>query len=1449
MRLRLRVLNAATADRADLLLTADPDTPCSAVVGRLDRLDVLPLWTRGCQLPTDETPIGAVLRDGDVVTTEPGGPAGDAPVWSLMVVGGPLGGHQFPLQPGAVIVGRSPDCDVVLDEISVSRRHACLTTDERGCIVDDLGSRNGTGVNGHRVSRGQRLAPGDVLEMGAVVCQLRQAGPADADVRPDGAGCLEFNRPPRIRPPRRDVQVVFPAPPAEQEDYPFPWAQVVIPIVLAGVGALVFKRPEAMIFALMSPVLAISSAMSHRRRGGRRARRDGTRYAAELAAAQRRVEEAAQAEADDLGAEYADPSVIADRACGPGRRLWERRGTDVDATTLRIGMADREASVVITSRGSEPPPSPPVIPNRPVTVDLAKAGVLGVAGPVDVVRGVARWLVAQLAVLRSPRDLQIVVLTEAGASADWDWVRWLPHARVDDPRSAAALIGIDRTSREERVKEIVKTLDLRVAMAKDDRSVELFFPTIVVVMDGVRALRAVPGLQRVLREGPPVGILSIGLDTDANRLAEEGKAEIVVDAADATTGVLNVEGEFTQRGILLDQVDSLWADDVARGLCPLRDTGANDDTDVIPAAVRFVDVAGIDLENPDDIVARWLIGGRTTQALVGAGLDGPFVLDLKSDGPHALVAGTTGAGKSEFLQTLVTSLAVANRPTAMNFVLIDYKGGSAFEDCARLPHTTGMVTNLDGHLTERALLSLDAELKRRELALHDLRAPHIDAAWEQHPELAAQQGLARLVIVIDEFAELVHELPDFVSGLIRVARVGRSLGVHLILATQRPAGVITGEMRANTALRIAFRVVDRNESMEVLEAPDAAAISPATPGRGYARIGGAPVVQAFQAARVAGRRKGAVEGLPPPHATTVTWERLGYPPQAPPTEERTSSAATDLSALVSLLNSASEQMGLPTPHSPLLPPLPATVVLDLPPAANDGGVHPAVYGLVDLPADQRRGDAQFPLAGGAHLIIAGSARSGRSTALRTLAASVAQANSPSDVHIYGLDYGNGALGPLADLPHTGAVCSRNETERAERLAARLYEEVGRRHELFSRHGFGDIEEQRRSVDLADRLPYLVLLVDRWEGLLGQFGPESLSELPATMLSLVREGPAAGLRMVLAGDRSLLTDRLAAQIEDKILLRLNDREDYRIVNLNPKSVPEGMESGRALRADDSAEIQIGLLTEDPSSQAQGEAVRRIAAKWREQLPAEGWRNKPFEVKRLPSLITLEETAALARADARPPLWTLVGLGGDNLDPIGVDLAEGGGGFVVAGPNRSGRSTALAAMARGLITSGARLIVVCPRSSPPLERLEGHPGVAAVLRGEPRSDALTACLAEVGEDPLAVVVDDAEALVRTDAEDALVAFLRDRPTSALVIGGLCDDLKSPIKGIAVQARQAKTGLLLSPQSTFDGELLNVRLARNQIGRQNPGRGLLVVRGETVVVQVPVSDSRPETLPAGG
>ncbi|MCU1623363.1 MAG: putative cell division-related protein, partial [Frankiales bacterium] len=1228
------------------------------------------------------------------------------------------------------------------------------------------------------------LRPGERLDLGDRVVSLCSAHPGAL-----GPGRqTEVTRPPRLRAAAATVSLQVPEAPATVAGRRLPVVPLLVPVLL-GVLMAVLSNPLFLLFTLLSPVMALSSWWSDRGQSRRTARERAAAHDAEVAQLAAEVVRLRLAETAARHEASPDPAALLSIACDPGPRLWERRRSDDDALVLRLGTGARSPSTYRLGTGSAEP-----LEDVPVTVALREVGVLGVAGPG---RPLARWLVAQAAVLHGPRDLSIWLLADPaqeGTEQAWGWLRWLPHAAPAGEQQCGALVGCTVETVAARVTELAALVAARTAAARDVRAQlqARQLPEVLVVLDGARALRSLAGVAAVLRDGPAVGVHVICLEARHLLLPEE------CQAVASATGELQAHGTeaVTFRP---DLPIAAWAEELARALAPLRDGGTDGDVEM-PTAARLLDVLQLDPPTAAGVCARW---GRTTAAVVGLDADGPVVLDLRRDGPHVLVAGTTGAGKSELLQTLVASLAVANRPDAMTFVLVDYKGGAAFKDCARLPHTVGMVTDLDGHLVARALSSLTAELRTREQLLQEAGAKDIEDYWQ------TGAALPRLVIVIDEFASLAEELPDFVRGLVGIAQRGRSLGVHLVLATQRPSGVVSPEIRANTNLRVALRVTDAAESLDVLDAPDAAGIARSVPGRAFARTGHSTLFP-FQTARVGGRRPRAAGERPA--VIEVPWSTLGLPPSthvdAPAASSGSDREATDLHALVEAVRAAAS--GLPAPRSPWLDPLPSLVTL-----TDLDRARPLLlpYGLEDAPAEQQRRTAALDLVRGGHLLVAGATRSGRSTLLRALAGSLAQGTSADDVHLYAIDCGNGALTALRDLPHTGAVVTRTEPDRADRLLSRLAAEITRRQELLAAAGWGDLAEQRTASDAP--LPYLLLLVDRWDGFTAAFDEVDAGRLPDTLLRLVRDGLSAGLRVVVTGDRTALIGKLSQAIEDTLVLRLAERSDYALAGLSPRELPEVVTDGRGFRAGSGRELQVAQLTGELSGLAQSAALASLAA----GLTAAA--HPPFRIDPLPGRITWHEASALS--GDRPA----IAVGGDELALLGVDLT---GGFTVAGPRRSGRSTALLGLAAGLIAVGQRVCTLAPRPSP----LRDLPGAHQVQDAHGLVELLAATAG-----PVTVVVDDAELLVDSPLADVLAQVLRDgRDTGhALVVGGALDELAATFRGFTADVRRSRCGLLLGLTNHVDAELLGIRLARSAVRPAAVGRGLLVRSGQHCTVQVPV------------
>jgi S-DNA-T family DNA segregation ATPase FtsK/SpoIIIE len=1451
------------------------------------------LWMNGRMLDPAARAVKA-LRDGAMVTIEQGSapatvltePTG---LVEIRVAGGPAAGAVHRLGIGTTTLGTSKDADLRLGDPAIPGRSLRVIV-ERDRVTVEASNNTQATMDGLPIEAKTEWTEGGMLILGSTVLTLAPSSAADTHLEPLDEGGLAYNRPPRITPFQRPKRLDVPTKPERNDKQRLRLFGALLFSAFGLVMAFALKQWWWALFALSWPVMQVGEWVGDRLHGRKSYKKALKDYHQKVADFDGTLETLRQEDERERRAFHPDPAEVLLTATGPRKRLWERRITDPDALQLRIGLADQPARIELVG-AAEGEDRPPIAQTVPVSLPVAELGVVGLTGPRKGSRALARWMVAQAAALHSPRDLAVVVLCADSGSADddaaeqWNWVRWLPHCAPHEGEDCAVMVGTDPESVAHRVTELAIRITERRREAQSTTnpfagSGSAATPpyNILVVLDGARLLRRVPGMPQVLAHGPEYGVYALCLDDDERMLPEECTAVAAWDWDRPDSVRLRGHGLDAIGRVLADQVSPAWCDRLARALAPVRDVSREDSESGLPGSARLLELLGMPKPTADHVLGAWSRSadtGKTSQAgtrvAIGLTTDGPFFVDLRTDGPHGLIAGTTGAGKSELLQTMIASLAVANRPDEMTFVLIDYKGGAAFKDCAQLPHTVGMVTDLDGHLTERALESLAAELRRRERILlragakdiedyHDLRhqagrlvspaARPAEPSPGGHGRFAPQppplEPMPRLVLVIDEFAAMVADLPEFMTGLVDIGRRGRSLGVHLFLATQRPAGVVTADIRANTNLRIALRVTDAEESTDVLDAVDAVKISKATPGRCYVRAG-ASSLHAVQSARIGGRRPGGTSEPSTASVRALGWHDLGRPAQAGKTKpDEDESMVTDLSVLVEAVRAAAVRARIPVQPSPWLEPLPERLALS-PRVAAGGSVvdlPPIEFGVTDVPESQSRGALALDLAAGGHVYIAGSARSGRSTALRSLAGAVAGSCSPYDVHLYAIDCGAGALLPLVALPHCGAVVGRDQLDRVERLITALSAEVSRRQQLLAGAGFAALAEQRAAVPTAERLPWMLLLLDRWEGFVGAFEHYDYGRLVTAVLQLLREGAAVGLRGVFAGDRSGLGGQVSTVFDRRLVLRMADPADYGYAGFNERSVPSEMPPGRMLEqivaTGPLRESQVGLLGDDASGTGQVAALQALARACALRYGRLPRPLRPLHVDELPVRVTYREALALdPEALAPSRLWSLIGVGGDALAPVGIDLLADGPGFMVAGPPRSGRSTTLRTMVGSLLDPavGGGLVpvaLITPRRSP-LRQLAGQRGVLGVLDASAEEADLNALLEQ--EDRYVVVVDDAELLDETDLDDALARVLRSARDGehGVIVGGTTQDLSRGYRGFLSDTRRSRSGLLLSVESADDGDIFGLRLPRNASMGGPVGRGLFVATGVHTQIQV--------------
>jgi S-DNA-T family DNA segregation ATPase FtsK/SpoIIIE len=1153
---------------------------------------------------------------------------------------------------------------------------------------------------------------------------------------------IAWHRPARLSPPRLpDEQLVIPMPPQVQNQAGGAgWMMIAMPLLSsASIAAYLFvSHNTTLIFVALGVITAsititVAYRLQMRRasQGAREGRRE--RYLAHLAGVKEASRELAGAQR--AAAAWLSPSprrlwaIAVER-----RRVWERRPDDPDFLVLRAGVGTGPlASPLEPPRAGDPTleyddelfdaadrltGSFGTVGGQAATVDVGRAGVVSIMGEPAQARAVARALITQLAVLHAPDDVALAV--SAGKHADeWLWAAWLPHAReqtppaggaIPEPLVAADLADLsDIVERElTRAQEAVAALRAGPFAGRADASTRHF----VLVIDGFHAgseWARDPRARRLVElAGPEARLTVISLVTSQADEPSRVDARLRV----GPDGKLALEA---RRDGLVSEVSDATADlppvelceATARALAPLtltdeRPRGA-------ARAVPLTELLGTaDIERFDPRT-RWLgpADDRVLSSGIGLADDGsPVILDLKEAarggmGPHGLVVGATGSGKSELLRTLLTGLAARHSPDLLSLVLVDFKGGATFAPMAGLPHVAGLITNLadDLALVDRVRDALIGEQQRRQSLLRD--AGNVDSIREYQIRQAAGEldvngrplePLPYLLVVVDEFGELLASRQDFITLFVQIGRVGRSLGIHLLLASQRlEEGRLRG-LESHLSYRIGLRTFSPMESRIVLGTPDAYHL-PNLPGAAYLKVGES-VYQRFRAAYVSGAYVAdAVSDIDTEEKAEIKPLTLREAPaQGQPTLDRPQREAvaqvtrlTQMQVLVERLS----QFGQPV-HQVWLPPLPATISLDqmLSPleAEADGGLQAADWpllgtlrfpvGLVDLPLSQEQQPLILDLAQAhPHIVLVGAPQTGKSTFLRTALLSAMLTHTPQELRFACLDYGGGALHAFTGAPHVSAVALRGEDALTRRILAETVRLIGAREAAFRRRGISSAAEFRRLRDegeLAegDDTADVCLVIDNWAGLRGD-----VPDVDAAALEIAARGPGVGVHLLLTagrwGDiRANLRDAISARLE----LRLNEPAESEVSRQAARLVPAGV-PGRGLAAPGNL-FQVLLPRADGDERttgldhAQQELLDEIRRSWRGPVAP--------PVRLLPETIHVDELD-LAGQTGR---GALIAVDERDLAPVWVDLTDADQHCLVIGDGSAGKTSFLRTLMRGL-----------------------------------------------------------------------------------------------------------------------------------------------------------------------
>ncbi|WP_030595692.1 type VII secretion protein EccC [Streptomyces anulatus] len=1019
---------------------------------------------------------------------------------------------------------------------------------------------------------------------------------------------------------------------------------------------------------------------------------------------------------------YALYDIVRDPA-----RLWERRRVDDDFLRVRVGTGEMPVRDLQIAEPGSTVLTPPdlfmlneasALVNRfrngtelPLTVPLDRIGDVSVIGPREDCLRVARALLVQTAALHAPDDVAIALAAPGDRMADWEWAKWLPHLldteQFDGPVAArriapsapqlARQIGAELRRRASYAAEVRRGLAGRDALTMNSR--------LLVVTDG-HGEDAVD----LPRPDDAVGLREMGvtvLHLLEQRVQEPGhvSVRITVDGTDVTIEDLRTPEPVEAHGTV-DEAGIPFAEGLARMLAPLRLSAESLVDAPLSGPVEFAAMLGIDDVARLDLDRLWAPRGERAFLRVPIGISDfhePVLLDLKESselgmGPHGLCVGATGSGKSELLRTLVLALVATHPPEDLALVLVDYKGGATFAPFADLPHVAGVITNLENQagLVERVHSSLAGEVRRRQQALKDAGnvadiGDYAALRAEKRPDL---DPLPHLFVVIDEFGELLTAKPDFIDLFLSIGRIGRSIGVHLLLSSQRIEGGKLKGLDTYLSYRLGLRTFSADESRTVLDTTDAFHLPP-LPGFGYLKVDTSHYAR-FKAGYVSGGYRGPVrshdeEETGPLALPYEAFNTLAGPDEArrspEPASRRRETGPTELGVMVDQLTGAAAAV-----RSIWLPPLPTATALDtvagpldigphgmrLTGAVTEGRRRPlrVPVGLLDDPAKQWQGQwfLDLTVAGG-HAAVIGGPQSGKTTLLRTLVLSLALTHTPREIGVYGLDLVGGGLQALSGLPHVGGIAGRADRERAARTVEEVRTMLALREDLFRQHNIDSVE-QLRTLHAAGRLPELasaeiLLVIDGFGALRDDF-----DELDDAIADILKRGGGYGIHVV-AGMLRWNDVRIAIQSNfgTRVELRLNDPGESSIDRKLAETLSPD-EPGRVL-TDGKLFAQVALPRTDGVEDTADlgtvleRTARTVRATWNGEVA------QPVRV--LPQILEPHSLPGPAAEPTRVP----IGLDQSALAPVLLDLFQHDQHLLVLGDSECGKTNLLRTVAHGLI----------------------------------------------------------------------------------------------------------------------------------------------------------------------